>query len=65
MTEGGLPIAGDKRSVPKQVFAKLFQHAVTPPESLLELPFTQSNSVTAKSFVSMLVGPLVCPHVPG
>jgi phosphoenolpyruvate carboxykinase (diphosphate) len=65
VTEGGLPIAGDKRSVPKHVFAKLFQHAVNPPESLLELPFTQSNSVTAKTFVSLLVRPLVCPQVPG
>ena len=65
VTEGGLPIAGDKRSVPKNAFAKLFQHAVTPPETLLELPFTQSNSIPAKTFVSLLVRPLVCPQVPG
>ncbi len=65
VTEGGLPIAGDKRSVPKNVFAKLFQHAVTPPATLLELPFTQSNSIPAKTFVSLLVRPLVCPEVPG
>ena len=65
VTEGGLPIAGDKRSVPKSVFAKLFQHAVAPPDTLLELPFTQSNSIPAKTFVSLLVRPLVCPEVPG
>ena len=65
VTEGGLPIAGDKRSVPKNVFAKLFQHAVTPPDTLLALPFTQTNSVPAKTFVSLLLRPLVCPAVPG
>lgn len=65
VTEGGLPIAGDKRSVPKQVFAKLFQHAVQPPESFLELPFTQSNSTSAKTFVSLHIRPLVCPEVAG
>ena len=65
VTEGGLPIAGDKRSVPKNVFVKLFQHAVTPPETLMALPFTQSNSTPAKTFVSLLLRPLVCPAVPG
>jgi len=65
VTEGGLPIAGDKRSVPKAVFAKLFQHATTPPDALLELPFTQSNSLPAKTFVSLLIRPLVCPEVSG
>lgn len=65
VTEGGLPIAGDKRSVPKAVFAKLFQRACMPPDELLELPFTQGNGVPAKTFVSLLIRPLVCPAVPG
>jgi phosphoenolpyruvate carboxykinase (diphosphate) len=65
VTEGGLPIAGDKRSVPKQVFANLFRQAVNPPDSFLDLPFTQSNSTPAKTFVSLLVRPLVCPEVAG
>jgi len=65
VTEGGLPIAGDKRGVPKAVFAKLFQHACMPPDELLELPFTQANSLPAKTFVSLLIRPLVCPAVPG
>lgn len=65
VTEGGLPIAGDKRSVPKVAFSKLFQHAVNPPDNLLELPFTQANSIPAKTFVSLLLRPLVCPAVPG
>ena len=65
VAEGGLPIAGDKRAVPKSVFAKLFQLATMPPDSLLELPFTQFNTVPAKTFVSLLLRPLVCPAVPG
>ena len=65
VTEGGLPIAGDKRSVPKSVFAKLFHQATLPPDELLELPFTQNNSLRAKTFVSLLIRPLVCPEVPG
>jgi len=65
VTEGGLPIAGDKRAVPKSVFAKLFQAAMLPPDSLLDLPFTQCNSIPAKTFVSLLIRPLVCPEVAG
>ncbi|MEQ1830628.1 MAG: hypothetical protein ABL921_32045, partial [Pirellula sp.] len=65
VVEGGLPIAGDKRSVPKSVFAKLFQCAVAPPEELLVLPFTNSHSAPAKTFVSLLIRPLVCPEVRG
>jgi hypothetical protein len=65
VTEGGLPIAGDKRAVPKIVFANLFRRAVAPPGSLLALPFTQSASQPARTFVSLLIRPLVVPPVPG
>ncbi|MCU0713092.1 MAG: hypothetical protein MUC43_13605 [Pirellula sp.] len=65
VTEGGLPIAGDKRAVPKLVFANLFRRAIAPPDSLLALPFTQSASQPARTFVSLLIRPLVVPPVPG
>ncbi len=65
VTEGGLPIAGDKRAVPKSAFAKMFQAAMQPPDTLMDLPFTQSNSMPAKTFVSLLIRPLVCPEVAG
>ena len=39
VAEGGLPIAGDKKAVPKAVFAELFRCAVNPPADLLGLPF--------------------------
>ncbi|MEM8734007.1 MAG: hypothetical protein AAGG44_07290, partial [Planctomycetota bacterium] len=63
--EGGLPIPDDKRSVPKPVFARLFQHAVTAPSDSLRLPYLDGVDGATESFVSLLVRPLVCPSVPG
>ena len=64
VTDGGLPIPRDKFVVPKKTFAALFQLALDPPEEFLELPFTSECDVTARSFVSLLLRPLVCPEVP-
>lgn len=64
ITEGGLPIPHDKKSVPKTVFAALFRRAMAPPESVLELPFSHDADEKARSFVSLLLRPLVCPEVP-
>jgi phosphoenolpyruvate carboxykinase (diphosphate) len=65
VAEGGLPIAGDKRAVPRAAFAKLFQAAVAPPRDLLELPFTAHCEEKAYTWVSLLLRPLVCPAVGG
>ncbi|MEO8271299.1 MAG: hypothetical protein ABI557_16375, partial [Aureliella sp.] len=63
--EGGLPIPADKRSVPKAVFARLFQHACRPPAESLQLPYLSASEGTQQAFVSLLVRPLVCPAVEG
>jgi hypothetical protein len=65
VTEGGLPIPGDKRAVPKAVFAALFQAAMNPPRDVLTLPFTANLPTPARSFISLLLRPIVCPEVPG
>jgi hypothetical protein len=65
VAEGGLAIPGDKQAVPKEVYAALFHHAVTPPAELLTLPFTANQKEPAKCFVSLLLRPIVCPEVPG
>jgi hypothetical protein len=65
VAEGGLPIPGDKKAVPKRVFAELFKRAMSPPDELLTIPFTASTPAPAKGFVSLLLRPLVCPEVPG
>ena len=63
--EGGLPIPGDKRAVPKAVFANMFAHAVNPPTESLQLPYLADCDGPREAFVSLLVRPLVCPAVPG
>lgn len=65
VAEGGLPIAGDKKAVPKKVFAELFRHAVNPPDELMTLPFSAHQENPPRAFVSLLLRPMVCPEVPG
>lgn len=64
VAEGGLPIPGDKKAVPKIAFLRLLRAAFNPPEALLKLPFTANEEVSAKLFVSLLLRPVVCPEVP-
>ena len=65
VAEEGLPIPGDKKSVPKLTFARLLRAALNPPEHLLRLPFTSGQQQEAKMFVSLLLRPVVCPEIPG
>jgi hypothetical protein len=62
--EGGLPIPGDKKAVPRSVFVALFRRAVTPPDDLLAVPLTSSAS-RVKAFCSLLLRPIVSPEVSG
>jgi len=64
IVEGGLPIPGDKKAVPKLAYARLLLAALNPPQELLTLPFTSKQRVTAQSFVSILLRPIVCPEIP-
>jgi hypothetical protein len=65
ITEGGLPIPEDKKSIPKVAFARLFQAAMNPPEELMELPYTASQDEKARTFISLLLRPIVQPEVTG
>ena len=65
VSEGGLPIPDDKKSVPKAVFCKLLQAALNPPKDLMKLPFTASQENSAELFVSLMLRPVVVPEVPG
>lgn len=65
VTEGGLPVPDDKRSVPVETFARMLQFALTPPRELMRLPFTSSQAEQAECFVSLMLRPLVCPEVRG
>jgi len=65
IAEGGLPIPGDKKAVPKQTFARMLERALTPTDKLLTIPFTSELPVPARMFVSLMLRPTVCPEVPG
>ncbi|QDT56995.1 hypothetical protein Pan44_50590 [Caulifigura coniformis] len=63
--EGGLPIPGDKKSVPRATFVALFRHALNAPQDLLEVPLTSDSPQPVNAFLSLLLRPIVCPEVPG
>jgi hypothetical protein len=65
IAEGGLPIPGDKKAVPKRAFANMLNRALQPPEDLKLLPFTARQEIPARMFVSLLLRPTVCPEIPG
>jgi hypothetical protein len=65
IVEGGLPIPGDKRAVPKEVFVALFRAAQHPTDWLMTLPYTSQSNTPAKTWVSLLLRPLVRPEVAG
>lgn len=67
IVEGPLPIPADKKAVPRGTFARMLWHALHPPEEYLSLPYTSSLEAAdqARTFVSLLIRPLVCPEVPG
>jgi hypothetical protein len=65
VAEGGLPIPNDKKAVPKVTFAHLLEKALQPPEDLQQLPFTSTQVKKASLFVSLLLKPVVSPHIQG
>ena len=67
VVEGGLPIPFDKKAVPRVAFAHLLKAALHPPDDLLPLPYTATlpPAEQARTFVSLLLRPIVVPEVPG
>lgn len=65
VAEGGLPVPGDKKQVPKLTFARMLEQALNPPEEMLVLPFTAKQAQPARMFASLLLRPVICPEIPG
>jgi hypothetical protein len=65
IVEGPLPVPLDKKEVPRVVLAHFLHAAFTPSDDLKTLPFTSSQEEQAKTMVSMLLRPVVCPEVKG
>lgn len=66
VAEGGLPIPNDKKAVPKIAAARLIKKAIEcAPDSLTTLPFLAQENAPAKTWVSLLLRPVVVPEVDG
>lgn len=66
VVEGGLPIPEDKRAVPRTAFARMFEYAFEQvPTEFLELPFSSYLPEPGKTWISLMLRPLVRPAVPG
>ncbi len=65
IVEGTLPVPLDKKEVPKITFAHFLNAAFNPSDDLKTLPFTSNQEDQAKTMVSMLLRPTVCPEVKG
>jgi hypothetical protein len=66
VVEGGLPIPNDKKAVPKIAAARLLKKAIEgASDELLTLPFLANEDIKAKSWVSLLLRPVVMPEVDG
>ncbi|MBW6537090.1 MAG: hypothetical protein K0B11_18930 [Mariniphaga sp.] len=65
IVESGLPVALDKKEVPKIAFAHMLHEALHPADEMNILPFTANQNDKAKTMVSLLLRPVVCPEVKG
>ncbi|GGD21714.1 hypothetical protein [Hyunsoonleella pacifica] len=63
IVEGPLPVPLDKKEVPKIVLAHFLNEAFKPSDDLNTLPFTSNQKEKARTMVSMLLRPTVCPEV--
>ncbi|MDD4830236.1 MAG: hypothetical protein PHE13_07015 [Bacteroidales bacterium] len=65
IAEGGLPIPYDKKAVPQKTAKYLIQKAFSEQGDILNLPYMSNQATQAKTFVSLLLRPTVCPEVKG
>ena len=65
IVEGGLPVPYDKKEVPRIAFANLLHKALHPEGEINLLPFTANQEKKARTMVSLLLRPKVCPEVKG
>jgi len=65
VAEAGLPVPGDKISVPLLAYGRMLEAAFNPPAHLKRLPFTSNWDQPVETMVSLMLRPLVCPEVPG
>ena len=65
VAEGGLPIPSDKKATPMRAAAYILSKALKENGDIMKLPYTAKTENPVKTWVSLLLRPLVCPEVPG
>ncbi len=65
IAEGGLPIPNNTKAVPIKTAKYIFHKAFSENGDILNIPYTANLKTPAKSFVSLLLRPIVCPEVKG
>lgn len=65
IAEGGLPIPADKKAVPKNAAKYIIRKAFQQEGDIFNLPYTSEQKKQAKTFVSLLLRPIVSPLVQG
>ncbi len=65
VAEGGTAVQDDKLAVPRDVYGRLLEHALNPPSESMILPYCADDTSPARAWVSLLLRPVVVPHVPG
>ncbi|MCC6263155.1 MAG: hypothetical protein IT169_06220 [Bryobacterales bacterium] len=61
IVEGGLPVPSDKIEAPKIAFLRILEAALRAPADALTLPFSSGEKEPIRTFVSLLLRPLVSP----
>ncbi|MDR1951324.1 MAG: hypothetical protein LBP96_03740, partial [Bacteroidales bacterium] len=64
VAEGGMPIPYAKKAVPIHTAAYLLSKALSETGDILKLPYTINRENPVKTWVSLLLRPIVCPEVP-
>ena len=65
VAEGGIAVQDDKLAVPRAVYGRLLEHALNPPADAMILPYCAADEEPSRAWVSLLLRPVVVPHVPG
>ncbi len=65
VVEGGLPIPDDKKAVPLNTAAFLLEKALAENGDIMTLPYSVEQSNKLKTWVSLLLRPIVKPEVKG
>ncbi len=63
IAEGGLPIPADKKAVPIEVAKYILAKGFSEQGDIMELPYLASNKEQARTFVTLLIRPRICPEV--